>query len=435
MLQTLLLVALAVPPVTGQPMFAEDPCTRTGQRCQSARNGRSGSLAFFEFAPASGAGMGAACACTTPTGAKGETMTFTRTGDATCSKQGLATTGIANGDLVVCTANQPRVEASGGVLGLRVEGPRTNINVRSEEFNNAAYTPTGVGAAAPATPTANTATAPSNAVTADTLVLPATTAGQTSIIRGVIGGACAAAQCAYSVYVRGVSGGGTVDIGAWGSTVTSGACAFVDTSWTRCTVIATIAGTPGLYIGNDTANNGGTSRPAQSVYVWGGQQELGAYATSYIPTVAAAVTRNAESPFATMAAITSNTYSVAASFGTNYDVTGTSARGVTLWQSPGSAFSDDYFPTNFQAFLFDGTTSNTTSLIALTNSGRVGSFFTGSTLAPCVNGVCGVPVAAPRTINNITRVRFGVDGQTGAVGHINGIISRVCVDPDPTRCR
>ena len=31
-------------------------------------------LAYFEFAPASGAGMTSACACTTPTGAKGEAL-------------------------------------------------------------------------------------------------------------------------------------------------------------------------------------------------------------------------------------------------------------------------------------------------------------------------------------------------------------------------
>lgn len=390
-------------------------------------------LAFFEFAPASGAGMGTACACTTPTGARGEAMTFTRTGDATCSKQGLATTGIANGDLVVCTANQPRVESSGGVLGLRVEGARTNINVRSEAFDNAAYTPTGVGAAAPATPTADTATAPSNAVTADTLVLPATTAGQTSIIRGVIGGACAAAQCAYSVYVRGVSGSGTVDIGAWGATVTSGACAFVDTSWTRCTVIATIAGTPGLYIGNDTANNGGTNRPAQSVYVWGGQQEFGAYATSYIPTVAAAVTRNAESPFFTVTAMTAGTYSIAANFETPYNVTSSSARVATLFQT-GAIFTDDYFPGNYTALLFDGVTSSIASGTAVTTSGRVGSFYDLTNLGVCVSGVC-TTTAAARTINSITRVRIGVDGSSGTTGHLNGIVTRAGVDPLPTRVR
>ena len=103
---------------------------RVNTRCAGGRSSRGLSCAdyaYFEFAPASGAGMTAACACTTPTGAKGEAMTFTRTGAATCSKQGLATTGINDGDLVTCASdNQPRVEPSGGVLGLRVESAKTN---------------------------------------------------------------------------------------------------------------------------------------------------------------------------------------------------------------------------------------------------------------------------------------------------------------------
>ena len=126
-----------------------------------------GSGAFFEFAPASGAGMGTACACTTPTGAKGEALTFTRTGNATCSKQGLATTGIADGDLVVCTANQPRVESSGGVLGLRVEGARTNSVLRSQELDNAAWTLDFAGGGVIPTRTANAATAPDGTPSAE----------------------------------------------------------------------------------------------------------------------------------------------------------------------------------------------------------------------------------------------------------------------------
>ena len=41
--------------------------------------GRAGPLmAFFEFAPLSGAGLSAACACTAVTGAKGEAVTWAR---------------------------------------------------------------------------------------------------------------------------------------------------------------------------------------------------------------------------------------------------------------------------------------------------------------------------------------------------------------------
>ena len=114
-----------------------------GVRTPGGRKGTRG-YAFFEFAPSGGAGMGAPCACTTPTGAKGEALTFTRASNGTCTKTttgGLTTTGIANGDLVVCSSNQPRVEYdSQGVLGLLVDSAGTNSVLRSQEVNNAAWT-------------------------------------------------------------------------------------------------------------------------------------------------------------------------------------------------------------------------------------------------------------------------------------------------------
>src|SRR3990167_9115874 len=63
------------------------------------------SYAFFEFAPSSGAGMPAACSGTTPSGAKGEVLTFTRNSTRYCTK-GNETSGIANGHLVLLTTNQ-----------------------------------------------------------------------------------------------------------------------------------------------------------------------------------------------------------------------------------------------------------------------------------------------------------------------------------------
>lgn len=94
------------------------------------------SLAFFEAFPANGRGTFGPCSTTPPTGAKGEVLTFTRATNATCTRTvtgARSTTGIANGDLVVLSSNQPRVSyGSDGVLGLLVEGSRTNSCLRSQ---------------------------------------------------------------------------------------------------------------------------------------------------------------------------------------------------------------------------------------------------------------------------------------------------------------
>ena len=102
-----------------------------------------------------------------PTGTRGEALTFTRTGTATCTKTasgGLATTGIADGDLVLYPANMARVEFdSAGTLGLLVESSRTNSVIRSQEINDAAWTK----GAAVGTITPNYANGPDGTLTAD----------------------------------------------------------------------------------------------------------------------------------------------------------------------------------------------------------------------------------------------------------------------------
>lgn len=251
------------------------------------------SFQFFEFAPASGTGMGTACACTNPTGAKGETLTFTRASSATCTATatgGLATTGIANGDLVTCSTNQARVEYdAAGVKGLLVEGARTNSVVRSDEMDNASWS--NVASGSSITVTANAATSPFGTLTAERYQFGATTGAQYSL--ALQAGACPASASVASVFIKGNGTSGVTDICTAVGTTTCGVCNFVADSWTRCALTVSSFGTQ-INIGNAGVFTGGVSRSAADVFLSGVQCEAGTFVSSYIPTTSAAVTRATE---------------------------------------------------------------------------------------------------------------------------------------------
>jgi len=71
----------------------------------------------------------------------------------------------------------------------------------------------------------------------------------------------------------------------------------VGNGWYRCTVSlaasASVAGNLQIAITNATTSY--TGNGYSGVYIWGAQLEAGAFATSYIPTVASQVTRSADS--------------------------------------------------------------------------------------------------------------------------------------------
>ena len=426
-------------------MLQYDPgaqCQRTGGRCFLNRSGNRPreNYAFFEFAPASGAGMGTACACTTPTGAKGEAMTFTRAGDATCARQGLATTGILNGDLVVCTANQPRVESSGGVLGLRVEAARTNSALRSQELDNAAWVDDS-NPVSNITVTANQATAPDGTLTAERFQIPARTAAQWSLRRQAI---AAGSTGSASVYLKGNGTSGSVSLIADGALATCVDCAFNSSTWSRCTLSAAGAW---IFIGSASGYGAcaGGSRAAEDVFVWGAQTEgsgVATYATSYIPTVAAAVTRNAEA--ASFLSISTSPRCVAGSFQVPYTIADGNRRIANPTNAAGTLQMDLFVGTASGAvngFAFDGvqfaqaTTANLISVGPTVN--RAYTYFNPNvaTFVALNSGV--EATAAGLLVDPVTTDRIGIGcyAPTPVATELNGVVSQVQVDPSTTRCR
>lgn len=385
------------------------------------------SYAFFEAFPASGAGTTAACSTTTPTGARGEALTFTRTGNATCSKKGLASTGIADGDLVVLTGNVARVEPDAdGVLGLRVEGSRTNSALQSQDFSSAAWSKFASGDGTVPTVTADYAIAPDGTLSAERVQFSATTLTGRSLVFQ----ATTAANEIASVYVKGNGTSGVIDVALdLSSSGNACGCAFNPNTWTRC--VTTTAKQGSFTIGNDGSSTacGSGTRQALDVLLWQGQREIGNYATSPIPTTSAAVTRNIESASFTVAA-TGPTASIATSVqfastavgAVNFMALGSTAgANMTLYRTSDTAAGYQIGSiTSAPTVPSMGTAMHRSALAD--NAGTRSAFWDG------------VSVAAPAASMSGSATDVWV-GRNVSGTPVDGIVSRLCVDPDPSRCR
>jgi hypothetical protein len=392
---------------------------------------------FFSFAPIGGAGMTAACACTTPTGANGEVLTFARASSGTCLK-GPTVTGIANGDMVTCTTNQPRVMPGGdgtGGVGLLVEATRTNSALRSQEFDNAAvWVPSHSGGADPVV-TADAAVAPDGTTTAERIQLGARSSGWSLLQQAGV----AAGTKATSVYVMGNGQGGSFQM-----TVDNAACVtctYVAGSWSRC-LDEGVTGTV-LSFGIDITSCGAASFPSQDFFLWGGESELGAYATSYIATTSIAVARAGELA------------DVAVTFGagtTGFSMAGTAvlnglpSNPVVLGcigdRAPGVAAGSITYacPDSLSAVFRGDTTASSTNVystgLAVTTASRrfVELFTTGGVHNGCVDGPCGAGDTG-KTWTAPAWLRWRLGNYDINHNNSDGVLKNLCLDPASGACR
>lgn len=216
-------------------------------------------------------------------GTHGEMVTCTRGSSKFCLKAG-------GSSLAVLGNNVAAVEPN----GLLVEPAATNLILQSQTMATAPWTLSHAGTGVNPVLTNNAAVAPDGTTTAteiDLSSVPDNTAAS-NIFQGFT---ATAAVYTLSVWLRAVSGTATVYLFI-GNTVYAVAACSLTTTWQKFTLTTPTlsAATYFFCLGVDATRSGQATQPAQSIYAWGAQAELGPVATSYATTVGSTVTRPAD---------------------------------------------------------------------------------------------------------------------------------------------
>lgn len=415
------------------------------QRCRSnaGRSDRGFScgpgLAFFEFAPASGAGLGSPCGCAAVTGAKGEAVTFTRASVAECYANNGQT-------LTQCGSGLPRV-SSGSALsswaGLWVEWGALNLLLQNRDLSQAVWTKTTMTCALTATGMRNDTNAASTC----------TASGANATVCQTITIAAANRQTTWHIKRR--TGTGTVKLSRDGATYSADISSQLSsTLWRRavpwdvpgcaggnCIVVPSLSSSvlnPQICLQLGTSGDAVDIDFTQDEAV----SPLGLpVVTSPILTGAASASRAEESAFATIAptAVASlRAYGSVGGVVTQYAFSTL----IEAWQSGairtwinannGAAQSENYM----QCYWRTGVDypANSTTFIPSTFGGST-SFacdYNGTTQNSMIHGNNSFTTPAAFTPPTMTRIYFG-NLDVGA-NVWNGVIKGGCADPTAGKC-
>jgi hypothetical protein len=239
------------------------------------------------------------------------TWHFPTTGGAVASLSLDFTTGVADSRLTISGgAGGTRVNSSGNIVsasaprfdydpvslaarGLLVEEQRTNLLLQSAGFSTASWTKLN------GTATADTTVSPDGTQNADTLT--ASTAD--AVVYQDVSGLSTSTSYTFTVYLKAdTSTNVTLFLFTNAFATVASQAITVTTSWQRFTVSGSSGANTTLRF---AIGGGSTFSSGEVLYAWGAQAEAGSFATSYIPTTTAQVTRTADSVMMTGAAFSS----------------------------------------------------------------------------------------------------------------------------------
>lgn len=384
-------------------------------------------------------------------------VTFTRTTGASNP----ATYTNSSGVVTAATNNEPRFDYDPVALtckGLLIEESRTNKCLYSEDFRNTAdagatrpwayinttldYHPAGV-------------TAP-NGLAEACKIVENTATGNHYIYQNC---ASTSANFSYSIFAKdagrqylrimiatsGFSSGSrvyaTFDLQTGTSTIngitTSNIAASTQAfpnGWYRCTVTATItAGTTpavGLFLSNVSGSSSTlpsyTGDGTSGVYVWGGDLEEALFATSYIPTTATTLTRNAD--VATMTGTNFSDWWQSTRGGVLVRARPSTVSGVRPWLQFDDGTANEIIAlrgntTNPELYIVDGGTPQAQidagTIAANTDYSLTGWWATNDCKARLDSGAVVTDTSA--TIPTVTQARLGSDGTNYLNGHLASI--------------
>lgn len=310
-------------------------------------------------------------------------------------------------------------------LGLLIEEQRVNLALYSAEFDNAAWTKSSTSVTANAT-TSPDGTTNADRLTADGLLnthvaqqtVTYTAAAHTltvyakrdtnNFVQLRFGAAAIALGNGFANFDLNAGTVGTIGAGLSAASITP-----AGNGWYRCTITGTtlaVVSNAGFYIVTSaTAASAELNTLTTSVFLYGAQTELGAFATSYIPTVASTVTRAAD---------------IASMTGTNFSSWYNQSEGTFVASYINPVVASGKFPSVYAARIqATNNSQNTSEVFSATASAQNLIRISGADQALIALGGAFTPgtirtVAAAYQVNNFAAAYDGILGGTDTNGNV-----------------